>query len=291
MTDNDTVNPTGSRQSRHLVVSFLGSIVRRMGNWMPIAGTVEMMDHLDVDGPSVRSAVFRLKKRGWLISEARAGARGYRLTDLALRELAAGDELIWHARQPADLRDGWCIVNFSVPESARSTRHQLRTRLANLGFGNVGYGVWIAPARMLNAAKDAIADLGLTQQSAVFVGEYAGGQDLGELIHQLWDLDRLDRNYRDFIATHGPSLDRVDRAEVLGGQEAYTTYLTVVDRWRNLPFRDPGLPLQLLGDDWGAPAAARLFENIVQRLEGRALAYAAGHWPVPDLEQEDRSAV
>jgi hypothetical protein len=59
--------------ARRYVVSFLGSVVRRLGNWMPIAGTVELMTQLGLDAPSARTAVFRLKQRGWLVSEARDG--------------------------------------------------------------------------------------------------------------------------------------------------------------------------------------------------------------------------
>ncbi|MFD0573466.1 hypothetical protein ACFQ0T_34820 [Kitasatospora gansuensis] len=167
--------PAAARRSRTLLVSFLGAVVRPMGNWMPIAGTVELLAQSGLDASSVRTAVFRLKKRGWLESQTRSGLRGYALTPAALEALAAGDEVIWHARQPADLGDGWCLVNFSVPESARAKRHQLTAHLTSLGFGNIGSAVWIAPARMLPAAQRAIAELDLTEQCAVFVGDYLGG--------------------------------------------------------------------------------------------------------------------
>ncbi len=176
-----------------MVVSFLGSVVRRMGDWMPIGGTVDLMTQLGLDAPSVRTAVFRLKQRGWLAAESRGGARGYALTPLAAATLAAGDELIWHARQPADLADGWCVVNFSVPESARAKRHQLRGHLTHLGFGNVGTAMWIAPARMRPAAEQAIAELGLDKYAAIFVGDYVGGQDLTTLLYSSWDLAGIDR--------------------------------------------------------------------------------------------------
>jgi len=78
-----------SRRSRTVVVSFLGSVVRRMGDWMPIAGTVDLMTQFGLDAPSVRTAVFRLKQRGWLTAETRGTARGYALTPLATATLAA----------------------------------------------------------------------------------------------------------------------------------------------------------------------------------------------------------
>ena len=144
------VGPAGSpnRQSRTTVVTFLGAVVRPLGDWMPIAGAVDLLGQAGLDAPSVRTAVHRLKGNGWLVSQPRHDVRGYALTETALETLAAGDEVIWHARTPAELAEGWCIVHFGVPESKRAKRHQLRAHLSSLGFGNVGTALWIAPARM-----------------------------------------------------------------------------------------------------------------------------------------------
>jgi phenylacetic acid degradation operon negative regulatory protein len=278
-TESGTANRSADSRSRTILVGFLGSIVRRMGDWMPVAGAVELMGQCGIDESSVRTAVFRLKKRGWLMPETRDRVKGYRLSPLALEALAAGDEIVWHARQPAGLEDGWCVVNFSVPESARSQRYRLRAHLAGLGFGNIGPGVWIAPARMVDAARRAIDELDLAQQSAVFVGAYSGGQELDQLVGSGWDLAEIDRRYREFIALYGPRLYELERAGSIDGGLAFVEYATVIDRWRKLPFRDPGLPLEVLPPDWPAPEAGALFERLVTLLEGRALAHAAAYWP------------
>ncbi|MFC5909356.1 PaaX family transcriptional regulator C-terminal domain-containing protein [Streptacidiphilus monticola] len=278
MSESKETRPAAAGRSRTVLVSFLGAIVRKMGNWMPIAGTVELLAESGLDAASVRTAVFRLKKRGWLEPESRAGVRGYALTPAALDALASGDEVIWHARQPADLGDGWCLVNFSVPESARAKRHQLTAHLTSLGFGNIGSAVWIAPARMLSSAQRAIEELELTGQCAVFVGAYAAGQDLAAMVRNGWDLDGIDRRYQEFIADYAAEADRLARADHVDGRHAFITYLSVVDHWRKLPFRDPGLPPEVLTPAWNGPAAVRLFERLVASLEGRALAHAAAYW-------------
>ena len=269
----------GTPQSRTVLVSFLGAIVRRMGDWMPIAGTIELMGEFGLDAPSVRTAVFRLKKRGWLASETRAGSRGYALTPVALKALAAGDEVIWHARLPADLADGWCIVSFSVPESARGKRDQLRTHLASLGFGNVGAAMWIAPARMRATADQAIAELGLTSYCAIFVGDYVGGRDLPGLLRDSWDLAEIDRRYQEYARRFTDEARQVGAGGDIEPRDAFLSYLAAIDQWRKLPFRDPGLPREILPHDWSAPAAGALFEGLVAALEAPALAHAAKHWP------------
>lgn len=267
-----------SGNSRTILVTFLGAIVRRMGDWTPIAGTVDLMAQSGLDSSSVRTAVFRLKKRGWLEPESRGGRRGYALTATALDALSAGDDVIWHARKPAVLADGWCVVTFSLPESARTRRHQLRSHLSSLGFGNAGAGVWLAPARMRTAAERALAELDLTSNCAVFVGDYVAGQDLADLLRQSWDLDDIDRSYRTFADECRPIADRLRGEGHTDPRDAFVTYLGVIDRWRKLPFRDPGLPPELLAADWSAPASTALFEQLVASLEGRALAHAASYW-------------
>jgi phenylacetic acid degradation operon negative regulatory protein len=245
---------------------------------MPIAGAVDLLAEVGIDAPGVRTAVFRLKKNGWLDSEARDGARGYALTDEADATLAAGDEVIWHARRPADLADGWCIVHFGVPEAKRAQRHQLRAHLAHLGFGNAGTALWIAPARMRPAAERAIAELDLAEHAAIFVGGYHGPQDLTDLLYGAWDLEAIDQGYRDFVDAYAP---RVDELRGLRGAGAFAAYLSLVDTWRKLPFRDPGLPREVLDPKWSAPEATELFERLVAVLEKPALKHAKTHWPQP----------
>lgn len=267
-----------NRRSRTTVVTFLGAVVRPLGDWVPIAGAVDLLTQVGLDAPSVRTAVHRLKRNGWLDSETRAGIRGYGLTSTAVATLAAGDEVIWHARKPADLADGWCIVHFGVPESLRAKRHQLRAHLSHLGFGNVGTALWIAPARMREAAERAVSELGLESYAAIFVGGYHGTQDLTELLYNSWDLAAIDRSYRDFIAAHGERATLLEQ-EAPTGQDAFATYLGLVGEWRRLPFRDPGLPHEVLAPDWSGPAATALFERLVAVLEKPALEHASAHWP------------
>jgi phenylacetic acid degradation operon negative regulatory protein len=265
-----------AQRSRTVLVTFLGSIVRHLGSWMPIAGTVELTSELGLDAPSVRTAVSRLKKRGWLVSETRDGVRGYRLSTEALAALAAGDQVIWHARQPADLAHGWCVITFSIPEKARGRRDQLRSHLSALGFGNVSPATWIAPARMQSAAERAIAELELTDFCAVFTGTYVAGPDLPALVARSWDLPAMDERYRSFLARFS---DLAGTGAPPIPADAFATYVTVVDHWRQLPFRDPALPPDLLPANWSGGDALALFERLVGQLEDGALAHAAGHWP------------
>ncbi|MBC9937094.1 MULTISPECIES: PaaX family transcriptional regulator C-terminal domain-containing protein [unclassified Leucobacter] len=255
--------------SRTLLVTLLGAFARRSDGWMPVSGIVSLLEEVGVDESSVRTGVSRLKKREWLTPEKRDGRSGYRLTSLANHILASGDQVIWHARQPAALEDGWCVATFSVPEQQRAQRHLLRSRLAGLGFGNAGQGVWIAPARMSADARELIGSLDLRDNTNMFVGRHAGGQDLTRMVRESWDLDEIDLNYRAFITRHQSDFDALVRkyGDEIPPREAFVFYMRALDDWRVLPLRDPGLPRELLRSDWAGDPATKLIEQIVQRFE------------------------
>ena len=261
--------------SRTLLVTLLGAFARRTGDWMPVKGIVQLLEVLGVDESSTRTGVSRLKKRGWLEPEKREGRSGYRITAAARASFAAGDEVIWHARQPAQLEDGWCVATFSVPEQQRAKRHLLRSRLVALGFGNVGSGVWIAPARMENEALRVVEALNLNDNTNIFVGRYVGGQDLRSMVAESWDLAAIDEGYRTFIARFQPGFTQLLAAQPgeLTPLESYTHYLCALDAWRFLPMRDPGLPRELLSEDWQGEPATQLLEEMVTALEDSALEY------------------
>jgi phenylacetic acid degradation operon negative regulatory protein len=266
-------------RSRTVMVTYLGAVVRPMGGWMPIGGTVDLVSLLGLDAPSVRTAVFRLKRRGWLEPATRAGVRGYELSATAQAALAAGDDVIWHGATPSALSEGWCVVTFSVPESARSKRHQLRSRLIALGFGNLAGGQWVAPARLLPDARQVVAELELAGHCAIFTGQLAGGLELRGLVAQAWDLEEIDTGYRRFIERYRHADALVGESDGAQPRDYFIAYLTLIDTWRRLPFRDPALPAEVLPEGWHAREAGRLFEALVQRWQAPAMEYAASFWP------------
>lgn len=261
--------------SRTLLVTLIGALVRRTGDWMSIKALVALLEVAGIDDSSTRTAVSRLKKRGWLTPEKRGGKSGYRLTEVAKQSFASGDAVIWHARQPARLEDGWCIAAFSMPEQQRAQRHLLRSRLAALGFGNVGQGMWIAPARMAADALELIDRLGLTEYTNILVGRHAGGQDLARMVRESWDLDAIEAGYREYIVRHQLGFQTLLRQHnsAVPPRESYIHYLGALDDWRVLPMRDPGLPRELLRSDWPGDPATRLIEDIVMHLEAPALEF------------------
>src|SRR5579875_3922088 len=139
--------PEEAVQPRQLIVTVFGLYARAERNWLSVAGLVRLLADLGVDGPAVRSSVSRLKRRGLLRGVAVDGAAGYAASDALLDVLEEGDARIF-ARRRATPDDGWVLAVFSVPETERDRRHELRSWLTRLGYGTAAPGVWIAPGSL-----------------------------------------------------------------------------------------------------------------------------------------------
>jgi phenylacetic acid degradation operon negative regulatory protein len=263
-------------QPRALIVTVYGLYARESAGWLSIAAVIRLMAELGVDEPAVRSAISRLKLRGLLQARREAGVAGYGLSSHGAEILAQGDRRIFHRPKPS-AADGWLLAVFSVPEHERARRHALRSRLAWLGFGTVSAGVWIAPRQLAGETRDALTTDGLSDYVSLFSADYLAFGDVKDKIGQWWDLDRLEQLYQGFIDSARPVLAHW-QASASSGQlspagdpgRAFGDYVRVLTAWRRLPFLDPGLPPDMLPQDWHGSRAAELFGQLRSLLAGPA---------------------
>jgi len=258
---------------RALIVTVYGLYAREVGGWLSVQSLIKLMSALGVDEPAVRSSISRLKRRGLLLAEKVDGAAGYALSDRARDILREGDRRIFE-RPRAGADNDWLVAVFSVPESKRARRHQLRSRLSWLGFGAVASGVWIAPAHVEREARDLLHSSGLAEYVDLFRAAYVAFGSPSDQAASWWDLGGLDRMYADFVAFYRPVLARWRR----GGPDdltAFADYVRVLTVWRRLPYLDPGLPAALLPDDWRGLEAADIFFELHERLAAAAHRHVA----------------
>ncbi|WP_436771577.1 PaaX family transcriptional regulator [Yinghuangia sp. YIM S09857] len=248
-----------------LINTIYGAFVRRCGGWISIADLITLMAELDVDAPAVRSAISRLKKRGTLVQERRTGT-GYRLGDAMGPVFDEGDRRIFGNLEPAALADGWVVAVFSVPESERAHRHQLRSRLTWLGFGKASPGVWVAPGRLLDDARSTLQRVGLSDYVHLFAGDYTAFSDLRTAVSEWWDFKAIEDQYAEFTVLYRPLAEALSTGPPVGPDAAFRAYVPMLTEWRRLPYLDPGLPTELLPDDWNAVEARRVFQALHKHL-------------------------
>ena len=261
-----------------LVLELYGGFVRRLGGRIAIAHMIQLLADLGVDETVVRAAVARLVRSGLLRRAPSNGSRSpnYELTEPAAAILAEGDRRLFERRPPADVRDGWVLVVFSIPEHQRHLRHVLRVRLTRLGFGNTAPGVWLAPRWLLDDARGLVQRLGLNSFVQLYVADYRGDGDMHALVARAWDVGALHRLYADFVRDRAPLLERLRRAATIEPRAAFVEYMQVQSQWRGLPLLDPGLPPEFLPADWAGAAAADLFFALREVLDPPAVDHVRG---------------
>ena len=183
---------------QQIIITLYGLYARQRESALPVSVLISMLGDLGYDAPGVRSSVSRLKAKGVLNSVRTEGVAGYAISPRALEIFTEGDERIFATERPNSGHD-WVLAIFSVPESMRSKRHQLRSELQALGFGAMGSGVWIAPARGQPVAKRRLESRGLAGFVEFFHGDYATDADMRQKVAQWWDLGELDAQLREFL--------------------------------------------------------------------------------------------
>ncbi|WP_434444932.1 PaaX family transcriptional regulator [Lentzea sp. E54] len=262
--------PAGRDRLGPLIITIFGLYARGEHNWLSVASVVQLMADLGVEGQAVRSSISRLKRRGVVRSERRDGAAGYALAESTLETLAEGDTRIFERRR-ATTEDGWLVVVFSVPESEREKRHELRTSLTQLGFGTAAPGVWVAPGNLATETRRTLERRDLSEYVDIFAGQHFAFGDLQSKVRSWWDLDELADLYAEFVRRHRPVLEA---AGVTSPEQAFQTYVPMLTQWRRLPYSDPGLPLSLLPPGWNGVTAEALFEELNTRLSAPAREHA-----------------
>ncbi len=268
---------------RSQILYIYGGFVRRLGGWLRVSTLLDLMADLGVEPQAVRAAVTRMKSGGLLSSSRRGGVAGYALTPKAWQILEEGDRRILTAREPASLVDGWVLLIFSVPESQRDKRHQLRSQLSWLGFGTIASGAWIAPRRLRPEVESTLTRAGLLDYTERFDVSYGGVEASRRLARKCWDLPGLGSMYSRFAERWEPVLERwFNSGEDASASAAFRDYVSLVAEWRRLPFLDPGLPTEVLPEGWEGEKAKWIYFALIGRIDELALGYVkstASHAP------------
>ncbi|WEK62936.1 MAG: PaaX family transcriptional regulator C-terminal domain-containing protein [Candidatus Microbacterium colombiense] len=244
-----------------LLRTVVGLFLRPLGGWISAADLVTLAGDLGIPAPQARTVITRLKQRGLLLAE-REGTIGYRLNPAAVPMLERGDRRIFAVREMHD-DDPWCLVSFSIPESARSVRHQLRRRLQWIGAGTVSPALWICPGHLQDEVEQILHDLDARQWATLFPASAPRtAVPLAEAAATWWDLDALRAEHEEF-----------QRSLATLPDEPFAAYVRLLDAWRVLPYVDPGLPSSMLPADWPGRRSIEEFTRLSAALAEPALAH------------------
>jgi phenylacetic acid degradation operon negative regulatory protein len=159
--------------------------------------------------------------------------------------------------------DRWCLISYSIPESQRQLRHQLRRRLSSIGCGMVTAALWICPEHLVSEVEEIITDLDVGASISIFLADETridGG--LERAIGQWWDLPAIAARHQAFLSAYGSVV-----GNDLTPRQAFAAWIGCLDAWRVIPYVDPGLPATWLPAEWPGNRSIALFADLRKRLE------------------------
>jgi len=250
------------------MLGFLGIYLLGQHRAVYSGSVIQVFDRIGISEEAVRSTLTRMVSRG-LLTRHRQGRRVYfGLSPRATEVLEDGTRRIWQkGAMNRDWDGNWTLVGFSLPDTRRGDRHDLRSELVWAGFGLLHSGLWIAPG--IKDAAAIVENLGLADNVTVFTARHAKPTESADLIQKAFDTDEIAARYRAFLARWDTGQPLPDAPDDLARQ------LVLHTDWLQLVRQDPHLPAEHLPGDWPAIRAEQLFGELAHRYGHTAAEIAA----------------
>ncbi len=195
-----------------------------------------------------RSTLVKLVKAGIL---EEAGENSFKLSTKGLEELAIDYPYVRSLYQPWD--GFWRILSYEIPESQRELRDKLRRRVSAWGLGPWHRSFWITPHPIIDPLKQLISGKREQQYVQAFEARHVFG-DLAVLVEKTWSISTLEKKYRDLFKQWHRILSQE--------QSSQQKLMQIISGYVDVIKIDPGLPKQILGEQWVGYEAIGIFKEI-----------------------------
>lgn len=255
---------TGKRP-QDLVFTLFGEYLLQQKRPVWVGSLIALLRPFGLSEGAVRTVLSRMARKRWLQTSRRGRNAYYDLTPRGRKLLEEGTERIFHPAWKEDWDGQWFLLSYSIPEDVRHLRDRLRVRLAWLGFGSLGNGIWISPHDVGAEVGEMADDMGIGEHLVCFRGPQVGRPDDFDLVARCWDLGNLAARYHAFLSRWTPGIEVIRaglRDGTLSDEGCYLRRFRLMHEFRGFPLEDPYLPRDLLPDEWPGESAARLFADV-----------------------------
>jgi len=188
-----------------------------------------------------------------------------RLDDAAARIYRTafdGTSVVSGSEGPVDWDRHWHLgILREVPNARR--REQLASQLAFLGWAPLSDGAWVG------LRNDAEVEQ-ILEVEGIAADRFRAPIDEGavEFARRVWKLDELGASYDAWLIEAKALVDGAgpETTDGITDEQSFAVRSELVHEWRKFLFRDPGLPPELLPDNWAGARAAEFFDFHAERL-------------------------
>ncbi len=263
-------------RSKSLLVTIFGDSIVPYADGIWLSDLIALLDPFGVNERLVRTSGFRLVEEGWLEAQREGRRSRYSLTPDGLKRVEHAGHRIYEA-PPAEWDGRWTMVISRRAGSPVSDRVELRRELGWEGFGLLTAGVFLHPCADLEATREVLERLALTDSVVVLEARELGAistAPVRSLVEECWNLEAIAGEYRRFLEEFGRVPEMLE-AEV-DGQREFVVQTLMVHAFRRVVLHDPRLPAELLPADWPGHAAYALAGTIYRGTFERVQKYVAG---------------
>lgn len=229
-----------------------------MYGWVPEQYKKHNFNHL----------VWRNIKTGYIERVEKQGEAYIRLTSQGTKKITRDFPLLSLQKRKWDKK--WRVVIFDIEEVNRGARDRLRKKLKELGFGMIQKSVFVSPHDIIQDLLEFIETAGLDKVVYAFESSNLATGDIKELANKIWNLDVLNKKYREIIeeieAKH--LIIKHDRVKMLNEKDKRKKVSLIKElrqKYLMTVFGDPFLPKELLPSNWYGYEAKKLIKNLQKR--------------------------
>lgn len=231
---------------------FLDEVI----DWSEVLGSSHLyLKSAGYQEHSIANAVSDFFKTGYLEKKIKAnGEVVYSVTSQGRTKISYSIPL---ARYMSKKWDGiWRLVSFDIPEEKKKERNRLRKKLKELGFGMFQESLWVTPHELGEQFAQFLEEVNLRKYCLVWEGKRIFGEKKRDLAKRIYKLDDLHGKYLDLLEKYSQiATDKKNKAQKT--REWTEAYFAVL-------LADPGLPKELLPEDWLFEKTRRLYKNLFQ---------------------------
>lgn len=261
--------------TRSMIFTLYGDYVRHYGNEIWIGSLISLLQEFGHNQQSVRAAISRMNKQGWIQSQKQGNKSFYSLTERGKNRIEEAAERIFKFK-PHSWDGKWRILMYTIPEEKRNLRDELRQELIWSGFGSMYNSCWLSPNPLEKQVHDMIEKYEIQEYVNFFISEYDGPGEKQALVQKCWDLEEINEKYDFFMREYSQKYiiakNKIDKGEMTDGQ-CFVERTILVHEYRKFLFVDPGLPEELLPEKWLGDSAATLFSDYYRVLAEKANAF------------------
>ncbi|GEL77027.1 phenylacetic acid degradation operon negative regulatory protein PaaX [Tenuibacillus multivorans] len=255
--------------TRSMIFTLYGDYIRHYGNMIWIGSLIRLLKEFGHNEQSVRAAISRMSKQGWVQSEKRGNKSYYFLTEQGKARMDEAGRRIYQEESPS-WDERWRILVYNIPEEKRNLRDQLRKELVWSGFGLLSNSCWITPNPLEEQVHRLIDKYDIASYVTLFDASYEGMNTSKSLVEKCWDLEDVNERYSQFIQEYSQKyyIDKnlIEKGEISDGT-CFVKCASLVHQYRKFLFIDPNLPGELLPEKWLGDSAATLFSDYHELLQ------------------------